>query len=134
MQKRLIEAAIEARKSAYVPYSKFSVGAALLTADEKVYKGANIENASYSLCMCAERVALFKALSEGEKNFQALAVVADTSEPITPCGACRQVLIEFCHPEMKVILSNLNGNSFEMTVQELLPVEFSRKDLYEDEQ
>lgn len=129
MRSKLIEAAKAARNFAYAPYSRFSVGAALMTASNKVYTGANIENASYSLCMCAERVALFKALSEGETQFQALAVIADTKEPISPCGACRQVISEFCHPTMNVILSNVSGDILEMTVEELLPVNFSRKDL-----
>lgn len=133
MRNKLIEAAKEARNFAYAPYSQFPVGAALLTTNDKVYTGANIENASFSLCMCAERVAIFKALSEGEKQFQALAVVADTKEPVSPCGACRQVFMEFCHPSMKVILSNLNGKFLEMSVQELLPLNFSRKDLHAHE-
>lgn len=129
MRNKLIEAAKKARTFAYAPYSQFPVGAALLTTNGKVYTGANIENASYSLCMCAERVAIYKALSEGEKHFQALAVSAATEEPVSPCGACRQVLTEFCPPTMKVILSNLNGKFLEMSVQELLPLNFSRKDL-----
>lgn len=129
MKDELIAAAKEARDLAYVPYSNFAVGAALLTIEEKLYKAGNIENASYSLCICAERTVLFKAFSEGDKLFKALAVVADTDEPVSPCGACRQVVIELCHPEMPVFLSNLKGQHIETTVAKLLPNAFSREDL-----
>jgi len=127
----LIAEALKAREFAYVPYSKFKVGAALLTEDGKVYKGCNIENAAYSLCNCAERTALFKAYSEGEKSFKMLAVAADTPGPVSPCGACRQVISELCSPNMPVILTNLNGQIKEMTVQELLPGAFSSEDLHD---
>jgi len=127
----LIAEALKAREFAYVPYSKFQVGAALLTEDGKVYKGCNIENAAYSLCNCAERTALFKAYSEGEKSFKMLAVAADTPGPVSPCGACRQVISELCSPNMPVILTNLNGQVKEMTVQELLPGAFSSEDLHD---
>lgn len=118
-----------ARERAYVPYSKFKVGAALLTADGKVYHGCNIENAGYSMTNCAERTAMFKAVSEGERNFTALAVVAETKGPVSPCGACRQVIAEFCSPNMPVYLTNLNGDVQETTVSELLPGAFSTEDL-----
>lgn len=127
----MIAEALKAREFAYVPYSKFKVGAALLTEDGKVYKGCNIENAAYSLCNCAERTALFKAYSEGEKSFKMLAVAADTPGPVSPCGACRQVISELCSPNMPVILTNLNGQVKEMTVQELLPGAFSSEDLHD---
>ncbi|CAH0347041.1 cytidine deaminase [Bacillus sp. CECT 9360] len=127
--KNLIEEAKQAREKAYVPYSKFAVGAALLTADGKVYHGCNIENAAYSMCNCAERTALFKAISEGDKQFQAMAVVADTNRPVPPCGACRQVISEFCKSDMKIVLTNLNGDINELTVEELLPGAFSPEDL-----
>ncbi len=127
----MIAEALKAREFAYVPYSKFKVGAALLTEDGKVYKGCNIENAAYSLCNCAERTALFKAYSEGEKSFKMLAVAADTPGPVSPCGACRQVITELCSPNMPVILTNLNGQVKEMTVQELLPGAFSSEDLHD---
>ncbi|WLD92119.1 cytidine deaminase [Alkalihalobacillus sp. AL-G] len=130
-KEHLIKEAIEARNFAYVPYSKFQVGAALLTDDDKVYRGANIENAAYSLCNCAERTALFKAYSEGDKAFKALAVVADTKRPVPPCGACRQVISELCPSSMPVILTNLNGDIYELTVNELLPGAFSPEDLNE---
>ena len=103
----LIEEAKKAREKAYVPYSKFPVGAALLTSDGQVYHGCNIENAAYSVCNCAERTALFKALSEGERKFLMLAVVADTDRPVPPCGACRQVITELCPKDMTVVFTNL---------------------------
>lgn len=121
--------AIEARGTAYVPYSKFPVGAALLAADGTVYTGCNIENAGYSLTNCAERTAVFKAVSEGNKTFTALAVSADTPGPVSPCGACRQVLAEFCPPDMPVYLTNLKGDVQETTISELLPGAFSTEDL-----
>jgi cytidine deaminase len=127
----LIEEAKKAREYAYVPYSKFKVGAALLTKDGKVYRGCNIENAAYSMCNCAERTALFKAYSEGDTEFVALAVIADAPRPVPPCGACRQVIFELCPSDMKVILANLNGDIAELTVKELLPKAFSAEDLHE---
>lgn len=130
-QEQLIKEAAVARERAYVPYSKFKVGAALLTKDGKVFHGCNIENAAYSMCNCAERTALFKAWSEGEKEFLTLAVIADTERPVSPCGACRQVISELCAPEMKVILTNLQGDIQETTVKELLPGAFSPEDLHE---
>lgn len=128
---QLIQEAIVARKQAYVPYSKFAVGAALLTEDGKVYHGCNIENAAYSMANCAERTAFFKAVSEGVKNFIMLAVVADTERPCSPCGACRQVMAEFCPSDMKVFLTNLKGDITETTVGELLPGAFNAEDLNE---
>lgn len=95
-RQELITEALKARDMAYAPYSKFQVGAALLTKDGKVYRGCNIENAAYSMCNCAERTALFKAVSEGDTEFQMLAVAADTPGPVSPCGACRQVISELC--------------------------------------
>jgi cytidine deaminase len=127
---QLIEEAKKARDKAYVPYSKFGVGAALLTNDGKVYQGCNIENAAYSMCNCAERTALFKAYSEGDRDFQMMAVVADTDRPCSPCGACRQVISELCPSDMKVILTNLKGDVKELTVAELLPGAFSPEDLH----
>lgn len=128
---KLIEEAKIARDRAYVPYSKFKVGAAILTEDGKIYHGCNIENAAYSMCNCAERTALFKAYSEGVKNFTAMAVVADTERPCSPCGACRQVIAELCPQDMRVILTNLKGEIQELTIEELLPGAFSPEDLHE---
>lgn len=125
----LIEEAIKAREKAYVPYSKFKVGAALITKEGKVYHGCNIENAAYSMCNCAERTALFSAYSVGDHDFRMLAVIADTDRPVSPCGACRQVISELCPKDMKVVLANLNGEILELTVEELLPGAFSPEDL-----
>lgn len=127
---KLIEAAKKAREFAYVPYSRFPVGAALLTQQGVIIQGCNIENASFGLTNCAERTAIFKAISDGHPlQFEGLAVVADTKGPVPPCGACRQVLVEFCPPNMKVWLSNLQGDVTETTVAELLPGSFTKEDL-----
>lgn len=128
-KEKLMELAKEGREKAYVPYSKFKVGAALLTTDGKVYKGCNIENSGYSMTNCAERTAMFKAVSEGERDFAAIAIVADTEGPCSPCGACRQVISEFCTPNMPVYLTNMKGDVQETTVKELLPGAFSPEDL-----
>ncbi|WP_416828794.1 cytidine deaminase [Ectobacillus polymachus] len=125
----LIAQAIEARKQAYAPYSNFQVGAAILTKNNEVFLGCNIENASYGLTNCAERTAIFKAVSEGEKEIKAIVIVGDTDDPISPCGACRQVMAEFCDENTKIILTNLKGDSVETTINELLPGFFSSKDL-----
>nr|WP_328053551.1 cytidine deaminase [Neobacillus cucumis] len=125
----LIDQAIIARKKAYTPYSNFQVGAAVLTKDKQVFLGCNIENASYGLTNCAERTAIFKAVSEGEKEIEAIVVVGDTEGPISPCGACRQVMAEFCDENTKIILTNLKGDRVETTINELLPGFFSSKDL-----
>ena len=127
----LIQEAKSAREMAYTPYSKFKVGAALLTKDGKIYKGCNIENAAYSMTNCAERTAIFKAFSEGDVEYAAIAVVADTTRPVPPCGACRQVISELCPKDMKVILTNLQGDQQELTVEELLPGAFTAEDLHE---
>lgn len=124
----LLERAAGARLRAYAPYSRFQVGAALLTAGGRVVEGCNVENASYGLTNCAERTAVYRAVAEGEREFAAIAVVADTPGPASPCGACRQVLAEF-NPQMKVILANLRGEVRVTTVAELLPGAFSPQDL-----
>lgn len=125
----MFEEAKKAREKAYAPYSKFKVGAALRTKDGKVYHGCNIENAAYSMCNCAERTALFSAYANGDREYDLLVVVADTNRPVPPCGACRQVISELCHPDMTVLLTNLKGDVEEMTVKELLPGAFSPEDL-----
>lgn len=119
-----LDHAISAYHKAYVPYSEFPVGAALVTKSGKVYEGCNIENVSFGLTNCAERTAIFKAVSEGDLEFSHLVVVGHTKEPISPCGACRQVLVEFCDPDMPVTLYNLEGSMKETTVGELLPYSF----------
>lgn len=121
---KLIKTAAAARERAYAPYSKFRVGAAILTRAGRYYTGCNIENASYSLTCCAERVALFKAISGGERDFEAIAVTSGTEEYCTPCGACRQALAEF-GSEIKVFMSNKQGDYMVRTVGELLPVAFN---------
>lgn len=127
MMDELIEAARQAREYAYAPYSHFAVGAAVLGASGRIYSGCNIENASYGLTNCAERTAIFKAVSEGEKRLSVLAVVADTLRPVAPCGACRQVMAEF--DVQKVILCNMSGERLEMTLNELLPAAFNQNNL-----
>lgn len=125
--KKLMDCAIKARENAYSPYSHFAVGAALLCEDGTLYEGCNIENASYGLTNCAERTAIFKAVSEGHIKFKALAVVADTEGPCAPCGACRQVMAEFKIP--LIIMGNLMGNIKIVTIEELLPFSFSECDV-----
>ncbi len=127
-EKKLIFLAKEAKKHAYVPYSHFQVGAALLTVSGKVYTGCNIENASYGATNCAERTAFFKAISEGERDFKAIAIVSSSEEETFPCGICRQVMMEFM-PNGIVILETKNGQIKQYTVQELLPFAFTSKDL-----
>jgi cytidine deaminase len=128
---QLIAEAKRAREQAYVPYSNFQVGAALLMEDGSVILGANIENASYGLTNCAERTALFKAYSDGLRNVKMIAVVANTERPVPPCGACRQVMVELCKQDTNVVLSNLKGDILEMTVAELLPGAFTAEDMNE---
>ena len=127
----LAKVAIEARELSYSPYSKFKVGAALLCKDGKVFKGANVENSSYPLCNCAERNALYHAMMNGYKkeDFVALAIAADTDEPCSPCGACRQVISELFPRNGAIVLTNLKGDLKETNVHELLPFAFSGDDL-----
>ena len=129
--KKLLDAATLARENAYVPYSHFKVGAALLLKNGEIITGCNIENASYGLCNCAERTALFKAYSEGIKksDIVAMNICADTDGPVSPCGACRQVMAELLNHNTVVYLTNLKGDVKEMTVDELLPYSFSGSDL-----
>jgi len=119
---KLINCATVAREKSYSPYSRFGVGAALLCEDGTIYEGCNIENASYGLTNCAERTAIFKAVSEGHTKFKALAVVADTEGPCSPCGACRQVISEFEIPY--IIMANLKGDYTVIELDELLPFRF----------
>lgn len=121
---QLMQEALEARKRAYAPYSGFKVGAALLTKSGKTYTGCNIENSAYGECMCAERVALFKAVSEGERDFIALAVAGE--EDCSPCGSCRQVLSQFCSQDMPVLFYG-GGKVEKVTLGELLPHSFRLK-------
>lgn len=122
----LIETAKKAREKAVAPYSNFKVGAAVQTKSGKIYTGCNIENASYGLTMCAERVAIFKAVSEGEREFENIAVAADTDQLTPPCGPCRQIIWEFCG-DIPAILANLNGKTEILQMKELLPRAFDGK-------
>ncbi|MBH0360866.1 cytidine deaminase [Bacillus toyonensis] len=128
-KKKYIEEANKMLSKAYIPYSKFPVGAALVTKEGKIYTGCNVENASYGLCNCAERTAIFKAVSEGERDFSYLVITGETDGPISPCGACRQVIAEFCDPKMRVLLTNVKGDEKEVTVEQLLPGAFTIDDL-----
>ncbi len=126
-EKQLAELAVEAKKKAIPTYSHFHVGAALLTDDEKIILGANIENASYGLTICAERTAVFKALLDGERKFKAIAIAGDSEDYLPPCGACRQILMEFCGPELDVIMVNQKGETKTMKMKELLPLSFNQE-------
>jgi len=127
---QLIKEAIKMKDQAYVPYSKFPVGAALLTVSGNIYTGCNIENAAYPVTCCAERVAIFKAISEGEREFKEMAVAANSERPVPPCGSCRQVMSEFFPREMKIHLTNADKVSKTVTVKELLPFSFQSDDLH----
>ena len=130
--KALLECAIEARKASYSPYSGFKVGAALLAKNGKVYLGCNIENAAYTPTNCAERTAIFKAVSEGEREFEAIAIVGGKGEDpnaiCAPCGVCRQVLAEFCDADFRIVLGTPR-DSKAYTLAQLLPLSFGKNDL-----
>ena len=123
----LARTALKARSYSYVPYSHFAVGAALMTEDGRIYRGCNIENAAYSVAVCAERTAIYRAVSSGETEFDAIAVVSDSPNPAAPCGSCLQVMAEF--GVSRIIMSNLNGDTEEMTIGELLPKAFSKENM-----
>ena len=125
-RKELVEAASAVRENSYAPYSKFRVGAAVETKAGKIYSGCNIESASYGLTVCGERVAIWKAVSEGEHEFKQIAVVVDTEELTPPCGVCRQILWEFCG-NVPVTLANLSGKSETVMMEDLLPRAFGRR-------
>jgi cytidine deaminase len=127
----LLDTALVARANAYAPYSKFKVGAAILLDNGKYILGCNVENASYGLSNCAERTALFKMISDGytKNNVIAMAIVGDTLDVISPCGACRQVMIELLKPDCPILLCNLKRDMKEYKVIDLLPYAFSEKDL-----
>ncbi|MGM0602332.1 MAG: cytidine deaminase [Bacillota bacterium] len=128
IKSKLFEAAKEVKKNAYVPYSNFPLGAAVLTDDGKIFTGVNIENASFGLTNCAERTAIFNAVSQGYKNIKALLLVSSTEKPVTPCGACRQVIKEFAD-DIEVIMMTDTGQELMMTSNELLPGAFVDKDM-----
>ena len=122
---KLYHIADTAARNAYAPYSKFKVGAALLCESGDVYSGCNIENSSYSLTCCAERVAIFKAVSEGNKKFKTFLITSDTEQPISPCGSCRQVMNEFFDDDVLIILTNKNQIKKEVYIKDLLPYSFN---------
>jgi cytidine deaminase len=126
--KHLAEMAMKAKQNALPTYSNFYVGAAILTNENKAYTGCNVESSSYSLTICAERTAIFKAISEGEREFKAIAVAGDTEDFISPCGACRQVISDLCG-EIDIILVSSNGDYIVKKTSELLPFAFGDKDL-----
>lgn len=130
----LVNLAIEARGHAYVPYSGFAVGAALLTKEGKVYQGCNIENSAFGPTNCAERTAFFTAVYQGERDFEAIAIVGGregkpVSDLCAPCGVCRQVMREFCKNNFKIYLSKGDGEVLTYTLSDLLPLSFSKDDL-----
>ena len=124
--RELARLALEARQRAHAPYSRFKVGAALRARDGEIVTGCNVENASYGLTLCAERVAVFKAISEGHRQFRRIAVVADTEAPTPPCGACRQILWEF-GGDLEVILANLKKETGQHQLSDLLPIPFDAR-------
>ncbi len=130
--RELIKKAEMAREKSYSPYSNFCVGAALLTKNGKVYLGANIENASYTPTICAERTAIFNAVSEGEREFEAIAIIGgkkgEKGQFCSPCGVCRQVMAEFCDKDFKIVLGTVESNQV-FTLAELLPLSFTEKNL-----
>ena len=127
---QLIEEAYLAREMSYAPYSGFHVGAALLCKDGTIYRGCNIENAAYSPTNCAERTAFFKAVSEGQRRFCAIAIVGDKEEYLPPCGVCRQVMAEFCDPESFTVILVKNKKEYqELLLKDLFPGAFSGKNL-----
>ena len=124
-EKLLVKKAFEAQKRSYAPYSNCNVGAALLGTNGKIYEGCNIENAAFTPTNCAERTAFFKAVSEGARDFKELIIYGQTEKPISPCGACRQVMAEFFEPDLPVTLVSKDKSTVVMTVKELLPYSFT---------
>lgn len=122
----LVELASQVRQFSYSPYSKFRVGAAVECGDGRIFTGCNVENASYGLTMCAERVALGKAISEGAKEFTRIAVIADAQAPVPPCGACRQVISELCGSQVEIVMSDQSGKIETHTISQLLPEAFDK--------
>ncbi len=129
--KKLVDASAKAKKFAYAPYSHFRVGAALLTSTGEIILGCNVENSSYGLTNCAERTALFKAISDGKRKFKAIAISTDADDFIPPCGACRQVIMELAG-DVDIIMTNKNGNVQTMRTSELLPMAFKPEMLKKD--
>ena len=127
---KLIEEAFAAKEFAYTPYSKFRVGAALLAKNGKIYTGCNIENASYTPTNCAERTSFFKAISEGVSEFKAIAIVGDLDQYLSPCGVCRQVMVEFCDPKkFQIVLAKTVTDYKILTLEQLFPYSFTKENL-----
>jgi cytidine deaminase len=124
-EQRLIDAAKKARDNAHAPYSKFKVGAAILTGDGNIYAGCNVENASYGGSVCAERNAVAQAVASGDKDFTMLAIVTQSDPPAAPCGLCRQVLVEFCD-DLPILLCNLKGDLIRTDLKDLQPLPFRK--------
>ncbi|KXS50539.1 MAG: cytidine deaminase [Halanaerobium sp. 4-GBenrich] len=129
IKEEMFKKALDAQKNAYVPYSDFPLGAAVLTEDGSIYTGVNIENASFSLTNCAERSAVFTAISAGKRKIKALLIVSSTDKPVPPCGACRQVIKEFADGDIEVIMMTESGKELTMTSTELLPGAFTDDDM-----
>ncbi len=125
-KQELVKIARQVRERAHAPYSNFKVGAAIECQDGRIITGCNVENSSYGLSMCAERVAIFKAISEGIHEFKQIAVIADTHTPVRPCGACRQVISDLFPKDTEVIMANINGDIEAIPIHELLPAPFDR--------
>ncbi len=128
-EQALIQAALEARERAYCPYSEFKVGAAVLSEEERIFDGCNVENASYGMTRCAEQVALLKGVSEGARRFKMIAIASQTEPPVGPCGMCRQMLIEFCDPELLILLVNPAGSLRRFRLRDLQPEGFGPQQL-----
>lgn len=123
----LLQIAHKAKINSYSPYSKFRVGAVLVTDEGNMYTGVNVENSSYGLTNCAERTAVFKAVTEGERNFKTIVLVSDAEDFIPPCGACRQVLMEVCGKDLEVVMSNSENEIRILKLEELLPLSFNKE-------
>ncbi|MCB0731914.1 MAG: cytidine deaminase [Ignavibacteriae bacterium] len=123
----LIQIARKVKKNSYSPYSKFRVGAVLVTNEGNLYSGVNVENSSYGLTNCAERTAVFSAVSEGERNFKTIVLVSDAEDFIPPCGACRQVLMEVCGKDLEVVMSNSDNEIRILKLEDLLPLSFNKE-------
>lgn len=129
MKEQLVNKAVKAMHHAYAPYSNFPVGAALATSEGVIYTGVNVENAAYGSSCCAERIAIFTAVANGERTFTGIAVAARTKRPVPPCGSCRQVMSEFFEKDMPIYLIDQNEDTITYTMEELLPFSFSSVDL-----
>lgn len=127
--KKIIKTTIKIRENAYAKYSKFKVGALVIDAKDNYYYGVNVENASYGLTNCAERTAIFNGITNGMREIKTICIVGDTEQPVSPCGACRQVIKEFANKDTKIIVSNLNLNYKVFKIEELLPYGFDSDDL-----